>query len=201
MTMGTTPKSRASRRPHRQRGITLVTALIMLVLLTLMAITAFHIGSSQTIIVSNAQHREEATDAAQQAIDQVLNSSNFTSNPATAIPAGSCAGGAANTLCVDVNGDGKPDVTVAITPDPKCVEGWNINNSALDLSKPDDAACANGQSQTFGIAGSTSSNSWCAESGWEITAAATDNVTNTKVTVVQGVSSRVAATDLANNCK
>jgi Tfp pilus assembly protein PilX len=191
----------ASRRPGGQRGITLVTALIMLVLLTLMAITAFHIGTSQTIIVSNAQHREEATDAAQQAIDKVLDSANFMTNPAAAIPSGNCTGGAANTWCVDVNGDGKPDVTVALTPDPKCIEGWNLNNSTLDLAKPDDLACSTGQTQTFGIEGSTSTNSLCAQSGWEVAAAATDSATNTKVTIVQGVASRIAATDLANNCK
>jgi Tfp pilus assembly protein PilX len=64
-----------NRSPSAQRGITLITALIMLVLLTMMAITAFHIGSSQSVIVSNSQHRDEATDAAQQMIDTVLNSS------------------------------------------------------------------------------------------------------------------------------
>jgi hypothetical protein len=101
---------------------------------------------------------------------------------------------------VDVNGDGVKDITVALTPQPKCLQGWGINNSALDLSKTDDLACSTGQSQTFGVEGSTSTNSLCAQSGWEITAAASDTVTNTKVTVVQGVASRIAATDLTNNC-
>jgi Tfp pilus assembly protein PilX len=199
--MHTTLATRSLRHPVSQRGITLVTALIMLVLLTLMVITAFHIGSAQTIIVSNAQHREEATDAAQQAIDNVLNSANFMSTPAAAIPVSNCPAGAANTWCVDVNGDGTPDVMVAMAPQPKCTEGWNINNSSLDLANAQDLACSTGQSQTFGIEGSTNTNSLCAQSGWELTAAASDSVTNTKVTIVQGVSSRIAATDLDNNCK
>jgi Tfp pilus assembly protein PilX len=187
-------------RAHGQRGITLVTALIMLTLLTLMAITAFHIGASQTIIVSNAQHREEATDAAQQAIDIVLNSSNFETTPSAAIPSSNCSGNAANKWCVDVNGDGTADITVALTPDPKCVKGWTISNGSLDLSKSEDLACSTGQSQTFGVEGSTSTNSLCAQSGWEVTAVATDTTTNTKVTIVQGVSSRIANTSLTNNC-
>jgi Tfp pilus assembly protein PilX len=187
-------------RPQRQRGITLVTALIMLVLLTLMAVTAFHIGSSQTTIVSNAQHREEALDAAQQAVDKVLNSANFMSNPSAAIPASNCSGGGTNTWCVDVNGDGTADVTVALTPQPKCISGAAIKNSELDFSKTDDLACSTGQSQTFGVEGSTNTNSLCAKSNWEVTAQATDAVTNTSATVVQGVSARIANTDLTNNC-
>ena len=190
-----------NRAPRRQRGITLVVGLIMLVLLTLMAVVAFHMGTSQTAIVSNAQHRDEATDAAQQAIDTVLNSSNFMIDPSAAIPVSNCPGGGANTLCVDVNGDGKGDVKVALSPKPKCIAGAPIANSALDLANAQDLACATGAGQTLGIEGSTNANSLCANSSWEITAVASDTDTNTSVTVVQGAASRIATTDLANNCK
>jgi Tfp pilus assembly protein PilX len=198
----TTFKARAGQGASRQRGITLVTALIMLILLTLMAITAFHIGSSQSVIISNAQHRDEAAGAAQQAIDTVLNSANFFSNPDAAIVNidSACAGGALNNLCVDVNGDGTKDITVTLSPKPTCIQGWSINNSKLDLAVADDLACSTGQSQTFGVEGSTSTNSLCAQSGWEVTAVANDTVTNSKTTIVQGVSARIAATSLANNC-
>jgi Tfp pilus assembly protein PilX len=189
-----------ARRPAGQRGITLVIGLIMLVILTLMAVWAFHMGSSQTAIVSNAQHRAEATDAAQQAIDTVLNSSNFMINPAAAIPASNCTSGGSNSLCVDVNGDGSPDVKVTLAPKPTCISGAPINANTLDFSKPEDLACAAGSQQAFGVQGAASGNSLCANSNWEITAAAADAATNTKVTVVQGVSARIAATDLANNC-
>jgi hypothetical protein len=50
------------------------------------------------------------------------------------------------------------------------------------------------------VEGSSNTSSLCAQSGWEVTAAAADNTTNTKVTIVQGVSARIAATDLTNNC-
>lgn len=187
--------------PRRQRGITLVVGLIMLVLLTLMAVVAFHMGTSQTAIVSNAQHRGEATDAAQQAIDTVLNSSNFMIDPTAAIPASNCVGGGANSLCVDVNGDGTADVKVSLTPNPKCISGAPIANGSLNLGNSEDLACVTGASQTFGIEGSTNGNSLCATSSWEITAAAADTTTNTNVTVVQGAAARIATTDLANNCK
>jgi Tfp pilus assembly protein PilX len=191
----------AVRGPVRQRGITLVTALIMLVLLTLMAVTAFHIGSSQTVIVANAQHHDEALDAAQQAVDAVLNSANFMTNPTAAIASSNCSGGGTNSWCVDVNGDGTPDVKVVLTPAPGCISGAAIKNSELDFTKTDDLACSTGQSQTFGVEGSTNTNSLCAKSNWEVTAVASDTATNTSVTVVQGVSARIANTDLSNNCK
>lgn len=186
--------------PVRQRGITLVTALIMLVLLTLMAVASFHLGSSQTIIVSNAQHRDEAMDAAQQAIDTVLNSANFMTNPAAAIPASNCSGGGANTWCVDVNGDGVKDITVALSPAPKCIQAAPISNSTLDFTKSEDLACSVGAAQNCGVEGSCNSDSLCAASGWEVKAVATDAATHTSVTVVQGVSARIAATAVATNC-
>lgn len=195
-------RSRARRLTPRahERGVTLVIGLIMLVLLTLMAVAAFQMGTSQTAIVSNAQHRGEATDAAQQAINTVLNSSNFMINPAAAIPNSNCAAGGANSLCVDVNGDGTPDVTVTLSPQPTCVSGAPINSSTLDFTSANDLACAGGSQQNFGVQGATSGASLCANSNWEITAAANDAATKTNVTVVQGVAARVAATDLANNC-
>jgi Tfp pilus assembly protein PilX len=184
----------------RQRGITLVVGLIMLVLLTLMAIAAFHMGTSQTEIVANAQHRSEATDAAQQAIDTVLNSSNFMIDPAAAIPASNCPGGGANSLCVDLNGDTVGDVKVTLAPAPTCISGAPINANTLDFSKAEDLACASGSQQSFGVQGAATGNSLCANSNWEIAAAAADTATKTKVTVVQGVAARIATTDLANNC-
>lgn len=195
-------RSRLSALPRRarQRGVTLVIGLIMLVLLTLMAVAAFHMGTSQTAIVSNAQHRGEATDAAQEAINTVLNSSNFMINPAAAIPNSNCTGGGANSLCVDVNGDGVGDVTVTLVPQPKCISGAPINASTLNFSNASDLACASGVQQNFGVQGAASGASLCANSNWEITAAAKDAATNTNVTVVQGVAARIATTDLANNC-
>ena len=184
----------------RQRGITLVIGLIMLVLLTLIAIAAFHMGSAQQAIVSNAQHRSEAIDAAQQAIETVVNSANFMVNPSAAIPTSNCPGGGSNTLCTDVNGDGTPDIKVTLSPQPTCISGAPINASTLDFSNPQDLGCASGSQQSFGVQGATSGDSLCAQSNWAVTAVANDIATNTNVTVVQGISARIATTDLTNNC-
>lgn len=61
-----------------QRGSTLLVSLIMLMLLTLMAISAIESSTSGMQVVGNSQFRAEATAAAQQAIEKVVSSSAFT---------------------------------------------------------------------------------------------------------------------------
>lgn len=185
--------------PHagRERGITLVTALVMLVLLTLVALTSFNVGKSNLQIVSNMQQRDEATAAAREVIEETISNTRFFVTPEH-ILANPC--GAPNQRCVDTNGDGKTDVKVAIAPKPKCVKAPVIKNTALKLSDNEDARCSMGSAQNFGVAGAVDGNSACADSIWEITAAATDVETEAKVEVTQGVAVRVARDDVTNNC-
>ncbi len=185
-----------------QQGFSLLISMIMLLLMTLMAIASFHMSSSQTAIVANSQHKNEGIDAATQAIEIVVNSSNFTQNPAAAIPNSNCAsGGGSNTWCVDSNGDGVQDFKVTMPTQPKCVEAAAILNSQLNLQNADDLACSSGAQQNFGVAGGVGSgNSLCANSTWEITAQADDSATETSATVTQGVSMRIPATAMTNNC-
>ena len=61
-------------RRHSQRGAALVVSLIMLVLITLMVITALNLGSSNFKAVSNTQFRDEAVAAANVAIEDRLSS-------------------------------------------------------------------------------------------------------------------------------
>lgn len=182
---------------HRQRGITLITALIMLVLLTLLALTTFNLGKSNLQIVSNMQQRDEATAAAHEVIEETISNTRFFVTPDN-ILANPC--GAANTRCVDTNGDGTADVKVAIKPAPKCVKAPIIKNTALDLSVPEDAKCSMGSAQAFGVTGAVDGSSACADSVWEVSAEATDLQSDAKVTVTQGVAVRVAKDDVANNC-
>jgi Tfp pilus assembly protein PilX len=182
---------------HRQRGMTLVTALIMLVLLTLLALTSFNLGKSNLQIVSNMQQRDEATAAAREVIEETISNTRFFVTPNN-ILVNPC--GAPNQRCVDTNGDGKNDVQVAITPAPKCVKAPIIKNSALDIAKREDADCSMGSAQNFGVAGAVDGNSACADSIWEVSAVATDIDTSAKVKVTQGVAVRVARDDVTNNC-
>jgi hypothetical protein len=127
------------------------------------------------------------------------------STPAAAIPSTltNCPGGTANTWCVDVNGDGTPDVKVALSPPPKCVSGAAISNDSLDVVvNPDDQQCLSPQGQEcLGMPGGCPSTSLCANATWEVSATASDTATNTSVNVVQGVASRMWKNDLDTNCK
>lgn len=191
----------AAKSLVRQRGLSLVIGLIMLFIMTLIAIASFQLGSDQTVVVANAQQRNEGIDAAQQAIEIVVNSISFTQNPAVAIPTSNCSGGGANRWCVDTTGDGTNDFTVTLAPQPSCVTAASIPMSQLDFSKADDLACVAGSRQDFGVTGAmSSSDSLCANATWEISAQAADAATGTMANVVQGVSLRIATNDMANYC-
>lgn len=182
---------------RRERGITLVTALIMLVLLTLIALTTFNVGKSNLQIVSNMQQRDEATAAAREVLEEVISTTRFSETPDHVLnkPCGE-----ANERCVDTNGDGTDDVRVKLTPRPKCVKAPAIRNTQLDLAKEEDLVCSMGSTQSFGVTGAVDGNSACADSVWEINAVATDMETEAEVQVTQGVAVRVARDDVTNNC-
>lgn len=185
---------------HRayQSGVTLITALIMLVLLTLLALTSFNLGKSNLQVVSNMQQRDEAAAAAREVIEETISNTRFFVTP-DHILTNPCDG-VANRRCIDSNGDGKTDVKVAIKNKPKCVVAPLIRNSALNMADTEDASCSMGSAQNFGVAGAVDGNSACADSVWEITAVATDVETAAEVEVTQGVAVRVARDDVTNNC-
>ncbi|MEH6436616.1 pilus assembly PilX family protein [Massilia sp. DD77] len=183
--------------PRRESGITLVTALVMLVLLTLIALTTFNVGKSNLQIVSNMQQRDEAAAAAREVIEEAISTTRFSETPDHVL-ASPCGG--PNQRCVDTNGDGTDDVRVRIAPRPSCVKAPVIKNTALDLAKVEDQVCSMGSAQSFGVAGAVDGNSACADSVWEISAAAADVETEAQVQVTQGVAVRVARDDVTNNC-
>ncbi|MES2148888.1 MAG: PilX N-terminal domain-containing pilus assembly protein [Pseudomonadota bacterium] len=181
----------------RQRGITLVIALMMLVLLTLLALTSFNLGKSNLQIVNNMQQRDAAMAAADGVLEELISSPRFFTTPTDAL-ATPCNG--PNTRCVDINGDGVPDVTVTLTPAPTCVKAQNVKNTTLDLSNKEDAGCAVGGGQSFGVAGSVTGDSLCSDSVWDVHAVATDAVTEARVEVTKGIAVRVAKDDVTTSC-
>jgi Tfp pilus assembly protein PilX len=188
-----------TRRPHRrEHGLTLVTALIMLVLLTLLALTSINLGNSNLQIVSNMQQREQVIAAANEVLEETISSTRFFNSPEAALndPCGT-----PNERCVDTDGDGRTDVRVALSPPPACVKAQAIKASDLNVENADDAGCSLGVPQNFGVAGANDGNSECANSIWDVTAIATDVVTQASASVTQGVAVRVAKDDIVTNCK
>jgi Tfp pilus assembly protein PilX len=181
----------------RERGITLVTALIMLVLLTLVALTTFNVGRTNLQVVSNMQQHDEAVAAAREVIEETISNTRFVETPANFV---SSPCGGPNQRCVDTNADGTADVKVSMTPPPNCLKAPLVQNVALNMAVADDANCATQPQQNFGSAGAVTGDSSCADSAWEITAEAQDMNTNAKVTVTQGVDMRIDRDNVINSC-
>lgn len=98
----------AMNTPNNQRGISLVMALIMLVVLTLTALSSTSSVNSSIRIAGNMQMQDEVLTAAQMAIDDQLSSlANFT----TAVD---------RDINVDINRDGENDYRVKLFA-PVCV--------------------------------------------------------------------------------
>lgn len=187
---------------HRQRGITLVICLIIMMMMTLFAVTSFNMGKTSLVIVGNMQERAHATDAAVGVVQAAFSSSQFSDNPSAAIT-GTCGGIAvSNEDCVDINGDGTDDIDVQITPNPTCLKAEAILNSALDLNNAEDAACTvQAQQNTAGIVGGgTNGASLCGNAVWNINVVATDLASGAQVTVDSGVAARTKLDDISTNC-
>jgi len=179
---------------RRQEGATLVIALIMLGVISLLAVSTFGTTNMNLKVVGNMQSRGEALHAAQQAIETVISTPLFIANPANAV-LDPC--GAANTLCTDLNDDGTPEYITRLIPAPSCVSVKVIKASELNLANAEDLRCSAGQAQQSGVA---SGDSLCADTAWDITAETRSTFSRTKVTVTQGVAVRVSAVDAEALC-
>lgn len=190
-------------RNRHQAGLSLVVALIMLVIMTTTTLMLFRMSNTGSQIVGNMQFRDDALAAADGTIQEVLSTTRMFETPESVFLVDGCNGGK-NQRCVDVTGDGTPDVQVDVVP-PECVQVTIIPNARLNLNDESDRACAEGVRQTFGIAGSAEGNSFCALTNWEVRADASDvgasGTTGARTTVVQGVGVRVQRNIALSFCK
>jgi len=192
-----------SHSRSRQQGISLIMSLIMLVLLTMVALSTFNLGKGGLQLVDNAQQRSQAQNAAQVTIDTVISSSAFVNNPTTVLDNGNCPtalNAPANSTCTDLYGDGKTVINVALSPTPACVQAKTVPQSSLDVTKSEDLGCTLGVAQNFGIANTSSSGSLCSDSVWEINAAASEATSNAKALITQAVKMRVSTDAVATSC-
>lgn len=163
-----------------QRGVTLVVALIMLVVLTLLAISAVTDSSNNLRVAGNMQQQTEAVAAAQQAIEQTL-SNNFTVAPTSAV------------ISVDVNNDQVADYTVNVST-PVCVNTTPLDNNTPNLPPEclSSTNVTNAGIVTASGASTAAPQSWCYAQLWELQASvsSTDS-TGAAAVVHQGASLNV----------
>ncbi len=188
-----------------QRGTTLVVSLIMLILLTVLALSTLNIGRSSLQITGNAQAQAVTQAAAQQVINQVVSNKTFANAPTAVLDNTTCAGSGyptvANSECIKVNGDAKTIVRVKLDPAPACLQMRAIPTSELNLFDAEDLGCTVGlNNQNYGIAGAGAVASLCSNTMWEITAVAEDLVTGAQSTLTQGVTLRVSSDAASTSC-
>ena len=168
---------------RNQRGLTLFVAMIILVMITLLVVSAFRVSNTNLKIVGAMQGRQEAVASGQAAIEQVLSSKFFTENPSIV---------AATPVDIDINADTVPDFTVTMAL-PKCVR-----TAPVVMGSPPteiQLKCA-GSSRYPGA----SLPSWCANTIWELEASTTDRLTAAKTTVRQGVGMTVDIVSAKSAC-
>lgn len=153
--------------PRRQSGIVLILSLIMLMVLTLIAVSAIRLSTVNLRSVANAQSRTEAMSTAQRTIDLVL-SSNFTDN----IP------GTAQTLTVS---EGGKNYSVVVAR-PCLVRTVPVQNISLDITKTDDKKCLDTLSNPY---------SACADTIWQIQATSSSGWFGANVSITQGTGIRM----------
>jgi Tfp pilus assembly protein PilX len=174
----------------RERGVTLIVVLIFLVMLTLFSVSAFKASTSNARATASLELRQEATAAAQAAIEDAISTSNF------ALPAASAA---SSSIMV-----GRSTYEVTVTPPVTCAKIRQLPISEL----PKDATtglpttawkrCDSGEAgrptgsvgqgnYTEGGTATPSGLSFCAETLWSLKAAVNDSKTNTAVEVNQDV--------------
>lgn len=163
--------------PQRQRGATLLISLIMLVVLTLFAITAIRTGNIGFRIVGNQQAQKLMEAAAAQAVEQVIsNLANF--DPVTVIAPSTTV---TQRVCVNANSGDAP----VVIPPATCVSGTQVEVSPVRCisTKRSQYDSLTQPMATF-------------DNVWQITATVTDALTGAKATYHQGVKIRM----LSGNC-
>jgi Tfp pilus assembly protein PilX len=149
-------------------GSVLIISLIMLMVLTLLAISAINMSSTGLKIVNAMQARREALSAAQQCVERLLGG-NFAANIATV--AGTC------TVAIDA---GKSYNVTLGTPCLKQMQA--IRNTDLKLSDPEDVKCFD-----------TTTNPWsaCANTVWDFSSAVNEGFFGANVSLRQGIALRM----------
>lgn len=169
---------------HRQEGLTLVMSLIMLMVLTLLVVSAIRFGNINLQIAGNAQTEAEAAAATQVALEQTI----------ALLKAADKLDEVAAQPDLNISTGGK-SYKVSVSK-PACVLTKNVLNKSLDPSNAMDQKCftTGGNDMILGPDGTPiATPTSCKEQQWDVSASIPIASGDTQVTMLQGVSVRVGA--------
>lgn len=209
----------------RQRGIVLMVALIMLLLVSLMVISGFNLSQTNLQVVHNLESRALAKQAAIRALEEAMSSNLFLTG--TVFPV-ACE--QANRVCYDLNGDGANDIAVQVTL--SCTIAKTLTNAEVLTRSAAYSAAEAGDAETDGgsdaetvedpsvetlpqlpvaspwltcIGGGQATDtgggtSQCADVVWDFVATATDLQTGAQAQVRQGLATPADINQVSNVC-
>lgn len=170
----------------KQRGVSLIVSLIMLVVVTLLVVYASRAVNTNLRIAGNMQFQAEAYAATQQGVERVIDQIRTTDLIAS-IPA--------QTIPITING---LTYNVQTTPMNKCLLDVPVLNTALNPTVAEDVACfenVDGGDRPVGADGLlTATPSACKNQVWEVQANVTETMSGASMTQVQGIAIRVPST-------
>ena len=178
----------------KQEGIVLVIALIMLIAVTLIAVTGANISLAQLKVVQNFEAKQHMRMLAENAIEEAIITPGFLQGVKAFNR--SCYEDP-YTKCYDLSGDGVPDSARVTLSKPECVSVQPVLNNALNVWESEaDASCYRSGTRENGY----SRYSLCADTLWEVRSVAYDPVTNAKVYFRHGLAFRTNANLVASAC-
>lgn len=181
-----------------QRGASALVALVFLVIVAFVVLTAYRLSGQQLMLAGNAQSRAQALAATNFAVERTISTVDFLRTPAVV---------AATPIGVDIDGNGGDDLNVTLGM-PVCYRLRIVPQAELDERRAGDVGCIGGSAPAGsvlvinggGATVGTSGESQCADSEWSLSATYADPVTGSALTVNQGVGVRADRIDAANNC-
>lgn len=192
-----------ARHPS-QRGIVLISGIVMLVMMTLIAISMVRLGTRHTQIVNNEQLRTEAESAATYALDLMLNDSATTwdvykgAGKTEAVNIGLNDMSAASTAAIDVRLHDLTCRRVRIMKNSEFIK----TNAGMNYISEADSSCFGGDTKQLTIVDTSSAasgegDSLCATALFEVRAETNDpQLLEANVEMTQGVEVRRSVLNL-----
>ena len=195
-------------RSRRQGGAVLLIGMIMLLMITLIAVSLIRMSTRHTQVVNNEQLRTEAVSAANYALDTVLNQAYVSATWNAYKLAGTTVKVNLGVTQAADSADGTGAMSVTVS-NLNCKRGRVLKNSELfdssgQITDDFDKTCiVSGGGSGLLIGGSGSADkSLCGTVLWDLQAQANDAaLLSASVPVVQGVELRALATDVDSTCK
>ena len=185
----------SNRNISAQQGIVLITSIVMLVMMSLIAITMIRLGTRHTQVVNNEQLRVEAEAAANYALDLVLNDSANTwkvyegAGKIEKINIGLNDMVAASTTAIDVTVHQLQCRRIRVLKNEELIS----SQGGMNFVSASNASCfGGGQNQMTivdtGSGASSSGDSLCASALYEVQAQTSDaRLLSANVVITQGV--------------